>query len=134
MSELNNILDSLFDRLKSVDYGKLLESFYDTIVTAGNKLGRGASRYMLYLYYILKEGDMTANERALAYAALAYILIPGDLLPRRVFHLLGITDDAVALVYVIKKVKGKLTPEIKMKVEKQLDDWFGYKITRPDEQ
>lgn len=50
------------------------------------------------------------------------------------FHILGITDDALALGYVIAKVKDKITPQIEQKVAMQLDKWFGYEISMVDEQ
>ena len=58
-----------------------------------------------------------------------YVLVPGDLIPRRIFHILGITDDALALGYVIAKAKCKITPQIEQKVAMQLDKWFGYEIS-----
>ena len=63
-----------------------------------------------------------------------YVLGPGDLIPRRIFHILGITDDALALGYVIAKAKCKITPQIEQKVAMQLDKWFGYEISMVDEQ
>ena len=72
--------------------------------------------------------DLASFLKALVYAALAYVLIPGDLIPRKVFHLLGLTDDALAIAYVIKQVKDSITPQILQKVEMQLDKWFGYEV------
>ena len=36
-----------------------------------------------------------------------------------------ILDDAVAMLYVYKKIKDKITPEINIRVESVLDEWFG---------
>lgn len=36
-----------------------------------------------------------------------------------------ILDDGVAMLYVYKKIKDKITPEINAKVENILNDWFG---------
>ena len=33
--------------------------------------------------------------------------------------------DGVAMLYVYKKIKDKITPEINAKVEETLNDWFG---------
>ena len=41
---------------------------------------------------------------------------------------MGITDDALALMYVINKVRDNITPEIIQKVDMLLDQWFGYRI------
>ena len=62
------------------------------------------------------------------------VLVPGDLIPRRLLRVLGITDDALALGFVIAKVKDKITPQIEQKVAIQLDKWFGYEISLMDEQ
>ena len=48
-----------------------------------------------------------------------------DLIPRAVYKFLGVLDDGVAILYVYKKIKNKITPEIKTKVEETLNDWFG---------
>ena len=50
------------------------------------------------------------------------------------FHILGITDDILALGFVIAKVKDKITPQIEQKVAIRLDKLFGYKINMVDEQ
>ncbi len=34
-------------------------------------------------------------------------------------------DDGLAILYVYKKIRGKITTEINAKVEDTLNDWFG---------
>lgn len=109
--------------------GENLNKLLDMLTKAARKIGRFTAKQLLCLYYVLKDGVLSKSDRAWVYAALIYVLVPGDLIPRRVFHLLGITDDAVAIVYVINKVRDKITPEILQKVEMQLDEWFGYEVT-----
>ena len=48
-----------------------------------------------------------------------------DLIPCTVYKFLGILDDGVAMLYVYKKNKNKITPKINAKVEDTLDEWFG---------
>ncbi len=91
--------------------------------------GRLAARQVLRFYYVLKYGDLTGTERVLVYAALLYVLVPGDLIPRRIFRVIGLFDDAAALAYVVGVVQRKLTPAIDQKVEMKLDEWFGYHIS-----
>lgn len=45
---------------------------------------------------------------------------------------MGILDDGVAMLFVYKKIKDKITPEINAKVEETLYEWFGveYEIVR----
>ena len=64
-------------------------------------------------------------DRVLIYAAIIYTIIPMDFLPRSVFKFLGVLDDGVAMLFVYKKIKDKITPEINRKVKDTLDEWFG---------
>lgn len=48
-----------------------------------------------------------------------------DLVPRAVFKFLGVLDDGVAMLYVYKKIKNRITPAINAKVEDTLNEWFG---------
>lgn len=120
---MKNILDN-------IDFQDVLSR----IASIAKTIGRTAAKLLLCLYYVLKDGDLTTKEKMLIYAALIYVLVPGDILPRKVFHLIGLTDDAVAVIYVYKQIKKKITPQILQKVEMQLDKWFGYNISFVDEQ
>ena len=93
------------------------------------KAGRVAARPLLCLYFVMKEGDLTSSERLWVYAALVYFLVPGDLIPRRVFRIFGLADDAAAVAFIVSKVRKKMTPQIEQHVEMKLDEWFGYKIS-----
>ena len=73
----------------------------------------------------MNDEKTTTLERILIYAAIVYTIIPMDLIPRAVYKFLGVLDDGVAILYVYKKIKNKITPEIKTKVEETLNDWFG---------
>lgn len=46
-------------------------------------------------------------------------------MPRTIYKFLGIMDDGVAILFVYKKIKDKITPEINAKVEDTLNRWFG---------
>lgn len=133
MSE-NISIDSIIEKVKNLELPDVLKDLFSRIASGAKQLGRYATGQLLSLYYVLKEGELSGSEKAWIYAGLVYVLVPGDLIPRRVFHILGITDDALALGYVIAKVKGKITPQIEQKVVIQLDKWFGYEISMVDEQ
>ena len=127
-------IDSIIERIKNLELTDVLKSFFGRIASGAKRLGRFTTGQLLRLYYVLKEGVLSGSEKAWIYAALVYVLVPGDLIPRRVFHILGITDDALALGYVIAKVKDKITPLIEQKVAMQLDKLFGYEVSMVDEQ
>lgn len=130
----NISIDSIIESIKDLELPDILKDLFGKIASGAKQLGRFTTGQLLRLYYVLKEGDFSGSEKAWIYAALVYVLVPGDLIPRRVFRILGITDDALALGYVIAKVKDKITPQIEQKVEIQLDKWFGHEISMFNEQ
>ena len=128
------LISRLSRRLRSLDLKREFQRIYDNIARVARPYGRTASRWLLTLYYALTEGELTPKERALTYAAIVYVIIPGDLLPRKVLGLLGVTDDVTALVYVLQKIKKAITPAIRQKAEMKVEEWFGPEIiTTPTE-
>ena len=107
----------------------MIDNLFNTLHQFALKAGRTTARQVLRLYYVLKEGDLTSSERIWVFAALVYILVPGDLIPRRVFHIIGLADDAAAVIFIVRKVQNKLTPLIEQHVEMKLDEWFGYQVS-----
>ena len=125
---MRNIFNTISERFSEIDLATFLNDSIARIAYLAKKLGRVATRQLLILYYVLADGDLPSGRKALVYAALAYVLIPGDLIPRRIFHLLGLADDALAIAYVIRQVRDNITPQILQKVDMQLDKWFGYEV------
>lgn len=70
------------------------------------------------------EGTSTLD-RILVYACIIYTISPVSLVPSAVFKVLGILDEGAAMMYVYKKVKERITPDIEYKVEQTLSEWFG---------
>jgi len=105
------------------DANKVLAAIKEHAVNAG----RTATKMMLELYYVMVDKNTTSTDKLLIGAALAYQLLPKDLLPKSKLGLLGYFDNAAALYYAYKKVKEVLSPEIEAKVEATLDKWFGGK-------
>ena len=55
-------------------------------------------------------------------------MVPSDLLPRKILGLLGILDDAAVAAWLYNKVGSKITPDIELKADMKLDEWFGPEI------
>ena len=89
------------------------------------KAGRVATRPLLQFYYVMDDDDTSTLDRVLIYAAIFYIILPMELISSVIYKFLGILDDGVAILYVYKKIKAKITPEINRKVEDTLNEWFG---------
>lgn len=60
----------------------------------------------------------------LIYGCILYIVSPVSLIPQHVFKLLGVVDEATAILVVIRKVRDKITPEIIQQAEETLSEWF----------
>ncbi|MBQ6731622.1 MAG: DUF1232 domain-containing protein [Paludibacteraceae bacterium] len=116
---------NLVGQLKDVNWTEKFTSLWCYIVKYGTKAGRIASKPLLQFYYVVTEGETTTLEKAMIYGCIIYILMPFSVLPRVVYHYLGILDEAAAAIYVYDKIKNKLTPEIEAKVQSTLDSWFG---------
>ena len=118
-------ISGLLEKVKNIDWRGKINSLMDKLRPWALKAGRVATRPLLQFYYVMDDEKTTTIDRVLIYAAIIYTIIPMDFLPRSVFKFLGVLDDGVAMFYVYKKIKDKITPEINAKVEDTLNEWFG---------
>ena len=124
--------EKLIDRVKDIDWNGKVEEIRCQLKPYGIKYGRKAVRPLLQFYYVMCDAGTTTTEKAMIYGAVIYVISPVNLLPRAVYGLLGMTDEAAAIAFVYRKVRNKITPAINLKVEKTLNEWFGdeYEIVR----
>ena len=115
----------LLERLKNVNWHDKINALIQRLYPWALKAGRRSARPILQFYYVLADEKTSTLDRALIYAAIAYTILPMDLVPSVVYKLLGIVDDGMAVLFVYKKVKKNITPEISAKVESTLNEWFG---------
>lgn len=115
----------LLGRLKNVNWHDKINALIQRLYPWALKAGRRSARPILQFYYVLADEKTSTLDRALIYAAIAYTILPMDLVPSVVYKLLGIVDDGMAVLFVYKKVKKNITPEISAKVESTLNEWFG---------
>ena len=115
----------LLNRVKNVNWRSKINVLMDKLRPWALKAGRAATRPLLQFYYVMDDDNTSTLDRVLIYAAIIYTILPIDLLPRAIYKFMGILDDGVAMLYVYKKIKNKITPEINAKVENTLNEWFG---------
>ena len=113
------------EKIKNIDWRSKISALMDKLRPWALKAGRVATRPLLQFYYVMSDENTSTLDRVLIYAAIVYTIVPIDLLPRAVFKVLGVLDDGIAVLYVYKKIKDKITPEITAKVENTLNEWFG---------
>jgi uncharacterized membrane protein YkvA (DUF1232 family) len=118
-------ISSLLERVKNVDWRVKINALMDKLRPWALKAGRAATKPLLQFYYVMDDEQTSTLDRVLIYAAIVYTILPMDLLPSVIYTLLGVLDDGVAMLFVYKKIKDKITPEINAKVEDTLNEWFG---------
>ena len=118
-------ISGLLEKVKNVDWRDKINALMDKLRPWALKAGRVATRPLLEFYYVMDDDNTSTLDRVLIYAAIVYTILPMDFIPSVIYKFLGILDDGVAMLYVYKKIKDKITPEINAKVEDTLNEWFG---------
>ena len=118
-------IKSLLKHVKIVDWNSNIRNLMDRLRPWALKTGRTAARPLLQFYYVMEDEKTSTLDRLLIYAAIAYTVLPMDYIPASIYKFLGILDDGVAVMYVYKKIKSRITPEINAKVNDKHNEWFG---------
>ena len=115
----------LIEQVKNINWRGKINALMDKLRPWALKAGRVATRPILQFYFVMDDDNTSTLDRVLIYAAIIYTILPMDLIPSAIYKFLGILDDGVAMLFVYKKIKDKITPEINAKVEDTLNEWFG---------
>lgn len=118
-------IKTLMEKLGEVDWKRKANELMERLQPYAIKAGRVAARPLLQFYYVMKDEKTSTLDRILIYAAIIYTISPMSLIPSAMYKLLGVLDEGAAVIYVYKKVKRLITPEIKFKVDDTLNEWFG---------
>ena len=107
-------------------------SYKDKFSTSGfvEKISRIAKRAgvklvysALILYYTLESDKVSTKEKAIILGALGYLISPLDLVTDAI-PIAGLSDDLAVLLYVIHKIWGNVSDDIKLKAKNKLSKWF----------
>lgn len=101
------------------------EQMWNYIQRYAAKGGREVTKTVLELFYVMKSPNTGIIDKTLIGAALAYQLLPEDLMPRDKFGILGFLDNGVTLAFAYNRVKKLVTPQIENQVGTILNQWFG---------
>ena len=130
---LGKDIRSLLERIKEVDWKGKSRELFDKLRPYALKAGRVAAKPMLQFYYVMTDENTPTLDKALVYAAIICTISPVSLIPSAVYKLLGVLDEGAAVLYVYKKIKDRITPEINAKVNDTLNEWFGVKYVMIEE-
>ena len=107
---------------------------WDKICKYATKVGRGTARPMIQLFFVLNSNDTPKSKKILIYSAIAYLVLPIDLISAKRLPVIGWIDEVVSLTIAYQKMKRHITPEIERKVEDILDNLIpetnAYKIIK----
>ena len=122
---LGKDIKALMEKIGDVDWKRKADEVMEWLRPYAIKVGRVAAKPLLQFYYVMVDENTSTLDRILVYAAILYTISPVSLIPSAAFKVLGILDEGAAMMYVYKKVKERITPDIDYKVEQTLNEWFG---------
>lgn len=97
--------------------------FVEKISRIANRAGAKLVYAALILYYTLESDQVTLKDKALIIGALGYLISPLDVVPDAI-PIAGLSDDLGVLVYVLNKVWGDVSDDVKQKAMTRLSQWF----------
>ena len=97
--------------------------FVEKISRIAKRAGAKLVYVALVLYYTLQSDKVSVKDKAVIIGALGYLISPLDLIPDA-FPIAGLTDDLTVLLFVLKKVWGDVSDDVKEKAKAKLAQWF----------
>ena len=101
-----------------------LSSLWEEIKTNAIRFGRGTTRQVLLMYYVLKSEETPVGDKLIVYSALAYLILPINLISMRRHPIIGWFDEAASIAVAFQKIRQNITPEMEEQVDQTLDRWF----------
>jgi uncharacterized membrane protein YkvA (DUF1232 family) len=96
------------------------EKLKDFAVYAGKEVVEKA----LVLFYAAQRPETPLWAKTVIYSALAYFILPTDLIPDFI-PIEGYADDLATLMAALGMVAMSITPEVKEAAKQKVRDWFG---------
>ena len=66
---------------------------------------------------------MSVKDKAIIIGALGYLISPMDIVPDAI-PIAGLSDDIAVLIYVLRKIWGQVSEDVKVKAKAKLSTWF----------
>lgn len=103
---------------------QFVSALWDKVADYSRKVGRLGARPILTVYCVLKSEKMPSSEKLVVFTALAYVVLPIDVISAKRLPIIGWLDEIVSLSVAYRKVMKYVTPEIEREVDELLDRWF----------
>ena len=99
------------------------QRFTEKISRIAKRAGAKLVYAALILYYTLKSDKVSIKDKAIILGALGYLISPLDVVPDAI-PIAGLSDDLAVLIYVLHKVWGEVSEDVKQKAKDKLYMWF----------
>lgn len=97
--------------------------FYEKISRIAKRAGAKLVYVALVLYYTMQSDKVPVKDKAIIIGALGYLISPLDAMPDAI-PIVGLTDDLGVLAFVLNKVWGNVSEDVKKKAMDKLNGWF----------
>lgn len=101
-----------------------LSNLWENIKANAIRFGRGTTRQILLMYYVLKSKETPRTDKVLVYSALAYLILPVNLISIKRHPIIGWFDEATSITIAFQKIRQNITPEMEQQADQTLDRWF----------
>lgn len=98
-------------------------AFIDKVSHVAKRAGAKMIYASLILYYTLESDKVAIKDKAIIVGALGYLISPLDVIPDAI-PIAGLGDDLAVLLYVLRKVWGDVSEDVKKKAHDKLLQWF----------
>lgn len=98
-------------------------AFVEKISRIAKRAGAKLVYAALILYYTLQSDSVSVKDKAIIIGALGYLISPLEVVPDAI-PIVGLGDDLGVLVYVLQKVWGNVSEDVKTKARERLSKWF----------
>ena len=99
------------------------DGFLDKISRVAKRAGAKLVYEALILFYTLQSDKVSVKDKAIIIGALGYLISPLDVVPDAI-PIVGLSDDLSVLVYVLQKVWGDVSDDVKQRAHEKLSKWF----------
>lgn len=97
--------------------------FVEKIQRVAKRAGAKLVYVALILFYTLQSDKVSLKDKAMIVGALGYLISPLDVVPDAI-PIAGLGDDLVVLLYVLYKIWGEVSEDVKDKAKAKLATWF----------
>lgn len=97
--------------------------FVEKISRIAKRAGAKLVYAALLLFYTLQSDQISMKDKAIIIGALGYLISPLDVVPDAI-PIAGLGDDLAVLIFVLQKVWGDVSDDVKTKAQNKLKEWF----------